>query len=60
VRDAATDLNESDLNVTVTVSPSWSPGAEATVSASYPYSISLLGLVVRSGRMNSTTKERVE
>jgi Flp pilus assembly protein TadG len=60
VRDAATDLKQSNLNVSVTVSPSWSPGAEATVSASYPYSINLLGLVVKSGRMNSTTKERVE
>ncbi len=60
VRNAATDLKQSNLNVTVTVSPSWSPGAEATVTASYPYSINLLGLVVKSGRMNSTTKERVE
>lgn len=60
VRNAATDLNQSNLNVSVTVSPSWSAGAEATVSADYPYQISLLGLVVRSGRMHSTTKERVE
>jgi Flp pilus assembly protein TadG len=60
VRSAATDLNQSDLNVAVTVSPSWSAGAEATVTANYPYSISLLGLVVKSGRMTSTTKERVE
>ena len=60
VRDAATDLNQSDLNVTVTVNPGWSAGAETTVSADYPYAISLLGLVVKSGRMHSTTKERVE
>lgn len=60
VRSAATDLNQSDLAVSVTVSPSWSAGAEATVTANYPYSISLLGLVVKSGRMHSTTKERVE
>jgi Flp pilus assembly protein TadG len=60
VRDAATDLRQSDLNVAVTVNPGWTPGAEATVTADYPYSISLLGLVVRSGRMHSTTKERVE
>jgi Flp pilus assembly protein TadG len=59
-RDAATDLDQSKLNVTVTVAPSWAAGAEATVSADYPYSISLLGLVVKSGRMHSTTKERVE
>ena len=60
VRNAATDLRQADLNVTVTASPSWTPGAEATVSADYPYQISLLGLVVKSGRMHSTTKERVE
>ena len=59
-RNAATDLRQSDLNVAVTVDPSWSPGAEATVAADYPYEISLLGLVVRSGRLHSTTKERVE
>jgi Flp pilus assembly protein TadG len=58
VRDASTSLNQSDLNVSVT--SSWQQGTDVTVSASYPYSISLLGLVVRSGRMNSTTKERVE
>jgi Flp pilus assembly protein TadG len=60
VRRASTDLKQSDLNVTVSVNPSWSQGAEATVSADYPYRISLLGLVVKSGRMHSTTKERVE
>ncbi len=60
VRSAATDLKQSDLNVAVTVDPAWQAGAEATVTADYPYSISLLGLVVKSGRMHSTTKERVE
>jgi Flp pilus assembly protein TadG len=59
-RNAATDLRQSDLNVTVTVNPRWENGAEATVSADYPYQISLLGLVLKSGRMHSTTKERVE
>jgi Flp pilus assembly protein TadG len=59
-RNAATDLKQSDLNVTVSVSPRWETGAEATVSADYPYRISLLGLVLKSGRMHSTTKERVE
>ena len=60
VRNAATDLKQSDLNVSVSVNPGWTPGAEATVEADYPYSISLLGVVIRSGRMHSTTKERVE
>jgi len=58
VRDAATDLRQSDLNVSVT--SSWLHGEDVTVTGSYPYSISLLGLVVKSGRLTSTTKERVE
>jgi Flp pilus assembly protein TadG len=59
-RNAATDLKQSDLNVQVTAAPGWQAGAETTVTADYPYKISLLGLVVKSGRMHSTTKERVE
>ena len=35
-------------------------GSDVTVTTSYPYSISLLGLVVKSGRMTSKTTERVE
>jgi Flp pilus assembly protein TadG len=58
VRDAATDLRQSDLNVTVT--SSWQQGSDVAVTGSYPYSINLLGLVVKSGRLTSTTKERVE
>jgi Flp pilus assembly protein TadG len=59
-RNAAVNLRQSDLNVAVSVTPSWQAGAEASVEASYPYEISLLGLVVKSGRMNSKTTERVE
>jgi Flp pilus assembly protein TadG len=59
-RTAAVNLRQSDLNVAVSVTPSWQAGAEATVEADYPYEISLLGLVVKSGRMHSKTTERVE
>ncbi len=58
VRDASTSLNQDDLDVSVT--SSWQQGEDVAVTASYPYSINLLGLVVTSGRMTSTTKERVE
>ena len=58
VRTAATDLKAADL--AVDVESSWQPGEEARVSASYPYRISLLGLVVKSGRLTSVTTERVE
>ena len=58
VRASAKDLKQSDLNVTVT--STWQPTADVSVAATYPYSISLLGMVVKSGRLTSTTTERVE
>ena len=58
VRNSATDLNQSDLNVTVT--STWQPAADVRVTATYPYHISLMGMVVKSGRLSSTTTERVE
>jgi Flp pilus assembly protein TadG len=69
VRAAAADLPSSaDPSVLpVTVTPralngtqSWEQGGDVTVTATYPYSINLLGLVVKSGRMTSQTTERVE
>lgn len=44
----------------VSVTSTWQPGDDVTVQASYPYSISLLGLVVASGNLTSKTTERVE
>ena len=58
VRSAASDLNQSNLNVTVT--SSWTPGTDVTVTAKYPYSISLMGIVIQSGQLSSSTTERVE
>jgi Flp pilus assembly protein TadG len=58
VRNSATDLNQGNLNVTVT--STWQPAADVKVTATYPYSVSLLGMVVKSGRLSSTTTERVE
>ena len=58
VKGAAGDLNQSKLSITVT--SSWQPGADVTVKATYPYSISLLGMVVKSGDLSSSTTERVE
>jgi Flp pilus assembly protein TadG len=58
VRNSATDLNQSNLNITVT--STWQPGADVAVTATYPYSIKLLGLPLKSGRLSSTTTERVE
>jgi Flp pilus assembly protein TadG len=58
VKAAAGDLTQSKLTVTVT--SSWQSGADVTVNATYPYSISLLGMVVKSGDLSSSTTERVE
>jgi Flp pilus assembly protein TadG len=60
VKAAATNLKSSDLQVTVT-STNWDvPGSDVTVTASYPYSVNILGWVVKSGMLTSTTKESLE
>jgi Flp pilus assembly protein TadG len=58
VRSSASDLDQSKLEVAVT--SGWGPGSDLTVKASYPYDINLLGFVVASGKVSSTTTERVE
>jgi Flp pilus assembly protein TadG len=58
VRESAADLDQSELSVSVT--STWEQGEDVSVSATYPYDISLLGFVVKSGNLTSTTTERVE
>jgi Flp pilus assembly protein TadG len=58
VRDAATDMDHGKLDIDV--ESSFAQGSDVEVTATYPYSINLLGVVVKSGRLSSTTKERVE
>ena len=58
IRSSAKELKQSDLSPSC--QSTWQPGADVTVTATYPYSISLLGMVVKSGRLSSTTTERVE
>jgi len=58
IRGSAKDLTQSDL--VPTCASTWQPGSYVTVTATYPYKISLLGLVVKTGRLSSTTTERVE
>ena len=61
VRASATNLKASDLTATCTTAPgNWQPGDDVTVVATYPYSISLFGIISKSGRLSSTTTERVE
>jgi Flp pilus assembly protein TadG len=58
VRTSAADLDQSKL--TVTVNSTWEEGTDVRVSATYPYNISLLGIVVKSGNLSSTTIDRVD
>lgn len=58
VKASAANLDTSQVGVTVTTT--WQPGTDLRVCASYPFSINLIGLVVRSGNLNSCTTERVE
>ena len=58
VRSSAANLDQAKLPVSVT--SSWVQGADVTVTASYPYSVSLLGLVVKSGTLTWKTTERLE
>jgi Flp pilus assembly protein TadG len=60
VRGSAENLDQDELEVAVGASPGWEHGADVAVSASYPYEISLIGVVVASGELTSTTTERVE
>ena len=58
VRSASGNLDPDDVNVTV--DSTWDQGGDVTVTAEYPYSISLLGFVVKSGALTSEKTERVE
>jgi Flp pilus assembly protein TadG len=58
---AAGDLDGTKLNVIVTPGQlPWVAGNTVTVTATYPYEINILGIVVASGDLHSTTVERVE
>ena len=58
VQSATGDLNQAKLGVTVV--SGWQHGDDVTVSATYPYSINLFGLIVQTGSLKSSTTERVE
>jgi Flp pilus assembly protein TadG len=60
LRASADNLEQSELEVTVSAPGGWQVGTDVVVEATYPYSVNLLGLVVRSGELRSRTTERVE
>jgi Flp pilus assembly protein TadG len=53
-------LDATELGKNLSCSSSWAAGSDVTVTADYPYSISLLNWKIVSGRFSSTMKERVE
>lgn len=63
VRSAAlaslSDANDPTALV-VTVTSTFTQGSDITVKATYPYTINILGVPVKSGRLTSETTERVE
>jgi Flp pilus assembly protein TadG len=60
VMDASGDLDATKVVPTVATPLGWTHGADVKVTATYPYSISLLGIVVASGFLSSSTTERIE
>ena len=59
VRNAAADLESSKLAISVTAT-TWAPGGDVTVATSYPYELDIMGVVVKSGLLQSSTTERIE
>jgi Flp pilus assembly protein TadG len=53
-------LNKNQIGVSVSPSQPWTTGQNVTVTVTYPYSINLLGFVVASGTLKSTTTVRME
>lgn len=59
-KGAAPGLNQSKVNVTFPNNPSFTAGTDVVVQVTYPYSINILGKVVSSGNLTSSTTMRVE
>jgi Flp pilus assembly protein TadG len=63
VRSAASNLRQSGPNSLVVdvTSTNWNvPGSDVIVTATYPYSINILGWSIAGGLLTSTTQERLE
>ena len=62
-KGAGSDLNLSNLTVTVNrtcTNNTYAQSSDVTVTAKYPYSINIMGVVVSSGTLTSSTTMRVE
>lgn len=54
--DLGPEFDTSDVDV----NSSWDPGEDVVVTAKFPFSIDVLGFVVKKGDLTSTATERVE
>jgi Flp pilus assembly protein TadG len=59
-KSAAPGLTAGSVSVTFPNSPTFVQGSDVTVQVTYPYAISIIGLVVSSGNLSSSTTMRVE
>ena len=57
---AAPGLKQTSIQVSYPNNPTFAQGSDVSVKVTYPYSISLLGIIVKSGTLSSTTTMRVE
>ena len=57
---AAPGLKQSSITVTYPNSPTFAQCSDVAVKVTYPYAISIIGVVVSSGNLSSTTTMRVE
>ena len=53
-------LDKNQMAVSVSPGQPWTTGQTVTVTVTYPYSINLVGFVVASGTLKSTTTVRME
>jgi Flp pilus assembly protein TadG len=59
VKASGGDLDPDKLVVTVTPTP-WNAGSPVKVEVSYPYTIAIFGITVKTGYLTSSTTERIE
>lgn len=59
-RDSAAHLDQTKLDVTVDPAQPWTLGTPVKVRVAYPYSVSILGFVVKDGVMTSEATARVQ
>jgi Flp pilus assembly protein TadG len=59
-KTTAPDLHLSDSQITVSPSNNWNQGSDVTVTVRYPFKINLLGRVMGSGNLTSSTTMRIE